>query len=331
MAWSRAMIAVHLPFLPLSARWLADLSCAGHSKATVEAYRFDLLAIGLDLQASLGLSPAIPSLAKIGQAEIDQLNRIWTANGLARSTTLRRFSTLRGVAAAAAREVDCAAILAAVLPLPNRAGIKAASDRDVDQLLNLPVATWTDARDTAVLNVMSETGATSVEVAALDWRHCWKDAARLALASESPAARIASISQAALEAIVAYRDQVPFPLAAASPLFCGQRGGRLDPRAIQVMLSKRSAQAGASVSVTSMMLRHRRGRRLAADGRSPQEVAEALGISAATAVKYFAPRFDHLRHRKIRGRRGRSARLRPAAVPFDATFGVRTLGGRSCS
>jgi site-specific recombinase XerC len=207
----------------------------------------------------------------------------------------------------------------------------AASDRDVERLLDVPAATWTHARDTAILNVMSETGATSPEVAALDWRHFWGDAASLALAAGSPAARIATLSPTAVEALSVYRREVPFSSAAASPLFLDQCGGRLNPRTIQVMLSKRSAQAGASVSVTSMALRHRRGRQLVADGRSPQQVAEALGISVATAVKYFALQFDNLRSRLTRGRRGRSPRLRRAAASISAASEVRSDGGESCS
>jgi integrase/recombinase XerC len=330
MGWSCVMTGRGLPFLPASGRWLADLERAGRSDATLEAYRLDLLAIALDAEDSLGLPPTIESLSKIGQEEIDELESIWTTNGLARATTLRRLATLRGIAAAA-REVDCSAILAAALPLPSPREMRAASDRDVERMLDLPIATWTDARDAAVLKLMSETGATSSEVTALDWCHWWEQAASLALGSASPAARIVSLSQTTVEALEAYRAQVPFPSTPASPLAFGRRGERLDPRTIQVMLSTRSAQAGVSVSVTSMMLRHRRGRQLAADGRSPQQVAQALGISVATAVKYFALQFDHLRPRKVRGQRGRSARPRRVAASSEAASDLRSPGGPRCS
>lgn len=320
-----------LAFEPASGRWFAELERAGRSVATIAAYRLDLSAIGSDVKDKLGLPPRVESLAMIGQAEIDELDRIWTANGLARSTSLRRFATLRGIAAVAAREVDCSAILAAALPPPDPREMRAASDRDVERMLDLPIENWTDSRDAAVLKLMSETGATSIEVAALDRCHWWKDAASLALASGSPAARIASLSQAAAEALAAYRRQVPFSSTAASPLFLGHRGGRLEPRTIQVMLSNRSAQAGVTVPVTSMMLRHRRGRQLAAAGRSPQQVAQALGISVATAVKYFAEQFEHLKPRKLLGQRGRSARPRRIASPSEAASDLPSQGGRRCS
>lgn len=333
VTWCRKVMSAarHLPFRPISGRWLADLERAGRSAATRDAYRLDLFAIAMAIVRILGLPPTVQSLSKIGQAEIDELGHIWTKNGLARSTILRRFSTLRGVAAAAAPDVDCATLLAAALPLPGLREMHAAADRDVERLLNLQAATWTDTRDTAVLTVMSETGATAVEVAGLDWRHCWEDAASLALASGSPAARIASLSQTAVEALAAYRHEVPFSSAAASPLFLGRHGGRLKPRSIQVMLSNRSAQAGASVSVTSMMLRHRRGRQLADAGRSPQQVADALGISVVTAAKYFAPPFDNLRPRKLEGQRGRSARLRHTALLCDRKTDLRPRGETPCS
>lgn len=329
--WSRAMVSRCLAFHPASGRWLAELERAGRSEATIAAYRLDLSAIGRDVEDLLGLPQEIESLSQIGQAEIDELDRIWTTHGLARSTILRRFSTLRGLAAAAAEDVDCATILAAALPLPGLRDIHAASDRDVERLLDVPAATWTHLRDTAILNVMSESGATSPEVAALEWRHYWGDAASLALAAGSPAARIAFLSQTAVEALSVYRCEAPFSSAAASPLFPDKCGGRLNPRTIQVMLSKRSAQAGATISVTSMMLRHRRGRQLVADGRSPQQVAEALGISVPTAMKYFAPQFDNLRPRLSRGRRGRSSRLRRPAATIDAASELRSHGGGSCS
>jgi integrase/recombinase XerC len=331
VVWAYAMTSRTLAFEPASGRWFAELERAGRSVATIASYRLDLSAIGSAVEDMLGLPPQVESLAMIGQAEIDELDRIWAANGLARSTTLRRFATLRGIAAIASRDVDCSAILAAALPIPSPREMRVASDRDVERMLDLPMTTWTDSRDAAVLTLMSEIGATSIEVAALDRCHWWADAASLALASGSPAARIASLSQAAVEAMADYQRQVPFSSAAASPLFLGRGGGRLEPRTIQVMLSNRSAQAGVSVSVTSMMLRHRRGRQLASDGRSPQQVAEALGISVATAVKYFAPQFDNLRPRKTRGQRGRSARPRRVVAPSEAASDLRSQGGRRCS
>ncbi|WP_461314726.1 site-specific integrase [Bradyrhizobium embrapense] len=317
-------------FEPLLARWMSELARAGRTATTIAAYRLDLDAIGCDLKKVLGLATCVESLAKVGQPEIDELDRAWTEMGLARSTSLRRFSTLRGFAAAASKTVDCGGILAAALPVASRREMHAASEEDVDQLLGFSVETWSDARDSAILNVMAETGATSIEVVALDCRHQWTDADSLALAAGSPIARVVTISSTAVGALTAYRGSAPFQFSAVSPLFRGSRGQRLEPRTIQVMMAKRSAQAGVSVSITSMMLRHRRGRQLVADGRSPQQVAEALGISVATAAKYFAPPHDDLRVRKLQGRRGRSARLRRTALPCGGAADLRPHGGSSC-
>lgn len=302
------MIAARIANCEEATAWLAALQSAGRSKSTIDGYRGDLDRIAIAIEHVLENPAVITSLSLIGQPEFSKMELVWSIEGATRATSLRRFATLRGFARfLSLNGYNCSGILSAALPLPQRVPPIAAPEEAIEQLLEPISDSWITERDTCVARVLIETGATVAETVAIDCPHVFWEVGGLALAGGTSAARFAPVSDEALSALKTYRCRSPFRLSNAGPLFLNRDGGRLTARSVQMMLARRAKEQGMPRRAAAMSLRHRFGQKLAGSGSPPEIVAERMGISVSTAIKYFAlPRHRTAPARDDdRGRRGR--------------------------
>ncbi len=64
-------------------------------------------------------------------------------------------------------------------------------------------------------------------------------------------------------------------------------GRRLSARSLQIAINRRRRTLGLSPDVSAMALRHSAGARMAAAGKSPRSVADALGVGVAAVLRYW--------------------------------------------
>jgi integrase/recombinase XerC len=305
---SFCVTTARLPDCEESSAWLAALQRSGRSTSTIDAYRGDLVSIATAVEHILGHPATTASLSLIGQHEIDRMQRLWSDEGAARATSLRRFAALRGLSKFLSMCGDnCSGILSSALPLPHRLPPQAAPEEVIRPLLEPIGDSWIAGRDASLIRTLAETGATGAEVVAIDSSHVFWEAGGVALASGTAAARLATLSDEALAMVKSYRNRSPFGFSNFGPLFLNRDGARLTARSLQVMLARRAKELGMPGRAAAMSLRHRYGQMLADSGHSPEIVAARMGISVSTAIKYFTlPRHRIAPARKEDcGRRGR--------------------------
>lgn len=217
------------------------------------------------------------------------------------------FAALRGFARfLSSHGYNCSGILTASLPTPERIPPQSIPDDIVDLIAEPAADSWIARRNSSIVHVLLETGATVSEVVALDCSEVFWEVGGVALAIGCSAARLATLSDQTLVAIKLYRECSPFDHSQEGPLFLNRNGIRLTARSVQMMLAKRTTELGIP-GASAMMLRHRVGHMLAERGHSLEVVAQRLGLSVTTATKYFSlPRYrTALPDKQKRSQRGR--------------------------
>jgi integrase/recombinase XerC len=315
-----------MPFGQAAAAWLERLRRAGASNSTLDCYRRDLGAVASHMAMVSGRRPVIADLALFAQPEADAITARWLAQGASGATIMRRFAALRGFGRHLIEfeDVASARILTARTPVFTRNDEPAIDDDAVAELIS-PASyadDWFGGRDRAIALTMASGGLTTAETVNLDCRDILSDSGAVAVRS-TVAPRLAAVSHDALAAVADYRQLVPFQLAPADALFVNRLGRRLSVRTVQVSFARRRAAAGLPERATPMGLRHSCARAWADSGKSPQQVAEQLGLGIHAASRYFsnarvgAPPSSA---RRTSGRRGRH----PGPGPRTAAGPVRT-------
>ena len=99
--------------------------------------------------------------------------------------------------------------------------------------------------------------------------------------------RVVPVLPVVREAVDTYLTACPYSLPAEGPLFVGARGGRLNPRMIQLLLQKLRPALGLPDSATPHALRHSFATHLLSGGGDLRTIQELLGhTSLSTTQKY---------------------------------------------
>ncbi len=149
------------------------------------------------------------------------------------------------------------------------------------------VAPWIAARNTALLTLLYGAGLRIAEALSL----CGRDlpiGEALCLTGKGNKERMVPILPAAQEAIQNYLDLCPWPMAPASPLFFGVRGGAMGARAAQKLMEVMRARLGLSNSATPHALRHSFATHLLAGGGDLRAVQELLGHASLSSTQIYA-------------------------------------------
>ncbi|MEO5338444.1 MAG: tyrosine recombinase XerC [Magnetospirillum sp. WYHS-4] len=262
------------------------------SAHTVEAYGHDVAAF-LDFAAGhLGHPPGLADLAGLETRDF----RAWlsrrNADGLARSSTARALSTLRGFFRFLDRRGlgHNAALGALRGPKVPKSVPKALEEPDaleaVEAVQELSDDDWIGKRDAAVLTLLYGCGLRIGEALGLT-RAQAPLGDSLRVTGKGNKQRLVPVLPAVNEAIQAYLAACPYPLRPEDPLFLGARGGALDPAIVQRQMRRLRALLGLPETATPHALRHSFATHLLAGGGDLRTIQELLGhASLSTTQRY---------------------------------------------
>jgi len=155
---------------------------------------------------------------------------------------------------------------------------------------------WTGPRNQAVLLLLYGSGLRISE--ALDLNR--KDAPLpprdvLRIKGKGGRERLAPILPVAQSAVSAYLEKCPHRLDPHSPLFVGVKGGRLNPRIVQLLIARLRNGLGLPQTATPHALRHSFATHLLSRGADLRVIQELLGhASLSTTQGYTAVDRDRL-------------------------------------
>jgi integrase/recombinase XerC len=269
------------------------------SPHTLAAYARDLIGFLDFLSRHLGGPPGLADLAALKSGDF----RAWLAHrtqaGLARSSTARALSVVRGFYRFLDREALAhnAAIGAIRSPRATRAVPKALAVAEMGELIvragepeRETSEPWVAVRDVAVLILLYGCGLRISEALGLNRRDLPTDrpaGGSLVITGKGGKQRMVPLLPIVVDAIAAYVAACPYTLAPDGPLFVGVRGGRLNPRIVQGRLQSLRAQLGLPKQATPHALRHSFATHLLGAGGDLRAIQELLGhASLSTTQRY---------------------------------------------
>lgn len=272
--------------------WLAHERRA--STHTLDAYGRDLAAFLIFLRDHLGYLPGLKDLDSLTVADFRSYLARRSAEGLARASTARALSTLRGFFTFLDRNgLGGNTALAAVrTPKVPRSVPKALSENDaamaLDTVADLSDEPWVAKRDIAILTLLYGAGLRIGEALSLSRGEAPRGDS-LVVAGKGGKQRLVPILPVVREAIEDYLASCPFGLPADAPLFVGVRGKRLNPGVVQRQMRRLRAFLGLPETATPHALRHSFATHLLASGGDLRTIQELLGhASLSTTQRYTA-------------------------------------------
>ncbi|WP_101068431.1 tyrosine recombinase XerC [Roseovarius salinarum] len=281
--------------------WLdAQAALRGAPATTIDAYARDVTGFLAFMAEHHGGTQGLGPLARVTTADM----RAWMAHERRRGTgarsLARRLSAVKGFYRwlAERADVDPSAVLAARAPkyarkLPRPLSPEAAHDV-IDRLEGQSRTPWMAARDQAVVTLLYGCGLRVSEALGLSGEaHPLGETLRLT--GKGGKERIVPVIAPAREAVARYAALCPWPMRADTPLFYGQRGGRLSPRAVQKVVAQVRMQLGLPHSATPHAMRHSFATHLLNAGGDLRAIQELLGhASLSTTQAYTAVDTDRL-------------------------------------
>lgn len=271
--------------------WLAhERRMAAH---TLAAYRHDIGGFLAFLAGHLGETPDLAALGALQATDF----RAWLASRhgerLARSSTARALSVVRGFFRFLEREglvsnPALALVRRPKLPevLPKALDATAASELVAE--VGTDAAPWIAARDTALMLLLYGAGLRIGEALALARAEAPRRGQEaLRVTGKGNKVRLVPLLPVVTEAMERYLALVPFEVAAEEALFLGERGGPLSPRILQGRLQLLRRQLGLPETATPHALRHSFATHLLAGGGDLRAIQELLGHSSLSTTQRY--------------------------------------------
>ncbi|WP_417604038.1 tyrosine recombinase XerC [Primorskyibacter flagellatus] len=153
---------------------------------------------------------------------------------------------------------------------------------------------WVAARDVAVVTLLYGCGLRISEALGLTPAHL-PIGDVLRIIGKGNKERIVPVIGPARDAVEAYLRLCPFDLTEDTPIFRGVRGGALNPRSMQQLMSGLRLQLGLPATATPHALRHSFATHLLAAGGDLRAIQELLGhASLSTTQAYTSVDSVHL-------------------------------------
>ena len=275
--------------------WLAAEKRA--SSHTLDAYGRDLSAFLAFIAGHRGGAPTREMLAALVPADF----RAWLAkrqtDGLARTSTARALSTLRGFFRYLARtgRLENTAALAVRGPKVPKSVPKALSAPDAGEVIgtaeSIASEPWIAARDIALLTLLYGCGLRLGEALSLSRRDVpprnAAGAGVLVVLGKGRKQRMVPVLPAVLDAIDDYLSICPFAGTSDTPLFLGARGECLNPGVAQRQVRRIRHLLNLPETTTPHALRHSFATHLLAGGGDLRTIQELLGhASLSTTQRY---------------------------------------------
>ncbi len=152
-----------------------------------------------------------------------------------------------------------------------------------------------NARDMAVLELLYGGGLRVSELCGIDGGDLDLGSGLVRLMGKGSKERVVPVGDAAIAAVKVYLALRGEPTR-GEPLLLAARGGRLHPRAVQLMLKRKLAAAGLPADLTPHKLRHACATHLLSNGADLRLVQEQLGHASLSTTQIYT----HLSVAKLR-------------------------------
>lgn len=274
-------------------RWLRHERRA--SPHTLAAYGRDLAAFLAFTAEHLGRPPALADLSTLQRLDFRAWLAMRTEAGLQATSSARALSVIRSFFRFLARQGHGAngALGTVRTPRLPRAVPKALTVAEAEEILDDDGEDgWIGKRDMAVMALLYGCGLRLGEALSLNRGDLPRaagggDMASLTITGKGRKQRLVPLLPAVCAAIEDYLAACPFGGDAATPLFRGARGARLNPRLVQARLQNMRARLGLPESATPHALRHSFATHLLAGGGDLRAIQELLGhASLSTTQRY---------------------------------------------
>lgn len=274
--------------------WLADERRA--SPHTIEAYETDLAGFLGFLAEHLGGDPSLPHLAGLKAADF----RAWLAyrarSGLAKSSTARAMSTVRGFFRRLEKRdlLSNPAVRAVRTPKLPQSAPKPLSEQGAREVMAnvgaMAKEPWIAKRDAAVLLLLYGCGLRIGEALGLS-RARVADMAKgsMTVRGKGSKDRMVPVLPVVAEAARDYLAACPYAGGDNDPLFLGARGKALDPAIVQKEMRSLRRALNLPETATPHALRHSFATHLLGGGGDLRTIQELLGhASLSTTQRYTA-------------------------------------------
>lgn len=212
------------------------------------------------------------------------------ASGLGASSAAREMSAVRAFLSFAAEETGNAPQLPRTrAPRRPRSLPRPASPADAMALaedVGGASEGWLGARDLALLLLLYGSGLRIAEALALT-AGVLPVGRTLRVTGKRGKSRVVPVVDAVQQAIAAYAACCPYPLAGASPLFIGARGGPLNADVVRRSVRSARQRLGLPDSLTPHALRHSFATHLLAGGADLRSLQELLGHASLSSTQIY--------------------------------------------
>jgi integrase/recombinase XerC len=264
------------------------------SSHTISAYGRDLSDFLEFLTMHLGGPLSLAALDGLRTADFRAWLSARAERDLARSSTARALSTLRGLFRWFERHdlVHNSALVNLRTPKVPRAVPKALSESEA--LSTLAAAgqhakqPWVAKRDVAILTLLYGAGLRIGEALSLN-RENRPEGTAMRIIGKGGKERLVPLLAVVVDAVADYLDACPHDVPLDGPLFVGVRGKRLNPGLVQATVRELRAALGLPATATPHALRHSFATHLLAKGGDLRSIQELLGhASLSTTQRYTA-------------------------------------------
>jgi len=144
------------------------------------------------------------------------------------------------------------------------------------------------ARDRAIIETLYSSGLRVSELVGLNWRDLDEELGMVMVRSgKGNKDRLVPIGEPALDALKAWRREMPIAWEPDGPILTNLRGGRLTSRSVENIVARRIGAAGVRTKITPHGLRHCFATHLLDRGADLRSIQEMLGhASLATTQRY---------------------------------------------
>ena len=277
----------------LAGAWLEHLASERRlARNTVLAYRRDLREFLAFLARHHGEEAQLSTLASLEHGDLRSWLASRAARGLARTSTSRALSAVKGFFEYLDRDgvvSNPAVHNARASRVPRQVPRPLTMDEATDVLAcaeNSAASVWIGKRDLALMMLLYGGGLRLGEALALDVRDV-PGGVTLRIVGKGNKARMVPLLTRVREALQDYLSHRPDRAPAASPLFIGSRGGRLNPGVAQKRFRELRERLGLPVTATPHAMRHSFATHLLGNGVDLRTIQELLGhASLSTTQRY---------------------------------------------
>lgn len=261
---------------------------ADRSPSTRECYLRDIRQIAFAAGKRLGRSAVAADIMGLDTEAIQRMAHSWSAAGDADTTIERRLVSLRRYCRSLAQRTGVSgSVLLARFPAAPRSERRPLPEFEVGDLLAEAARSpdWARVRDLALSTMIATMGIGTGEMSGLDRGSLVGGILVVDRSTVGP--RFLSMPEQLPQLLERYLTLLPWAGGPLSPLWLHGRGGRIEPRSIQIAFRRVRQEFGWTANAGARAFRRRRVHDLAAEGRAPDDIAELMGIGVATVLHHL--------------------------------------------